>query len=136
MKRIHIISKLLLIGFLLVSCSRKMNFAASSVVPAATGHAKIKKDNNKNYIVTVSVLNLANPKNLNPSRNVYVVWLEDKSNSTKKIGQITSSSSLFSKALKGEVKATATSMPSRIFITAEDDSNVQFPGSQIVLTTR
>jgi PBP1b-binding outer membrane lipoprotein LpoB len=136
MKRIHTISKLLLLAFLLVSCSTKMNFAPSSVVPAATGHVKIKKDNNKNYIVTVSVLNLADPKNLNPSRKVYVVWLEDENNSTKNIGQITSSSSMFSKALKGEVQATATSKPGRIFITAEDDGNVQSPGSQMVLTTR
>lgn len=135
MKTIYNISKLLLLGFLLVSCARKMNFAASSVVPAATGNVKIKKDNNENYIVTVNVLNLADPKNLNPSRSVYVVWLEDDRNSTKNIGQITTSSSMFSKALKGEVKATATSQPSRVFITAEDDGNVQYPGSQMVLTT-
>jgi hypothetical protein len=136
MKAIYTVSKILLVVFLLISCARKMNFAPSSVVPAATGHAKIKKDHNKNYIVTVSILNLADPKNLNPSRKVYVVWLEDDRNSTKNIGQITTSSSMFSKALKGEVKATATSMPSRIFITAEDDGNIQYPGPQMVLTTR
>jgi hypothetical protein len=136
MKSVYIISTLIILGLLFVSCARKMNFAPSSVVPAATGHVKIKKDNNNNYIVTVNVLNLANPKNLDPSRSVYVVWLEDERNSTKNIGQITTSSSMFSKALKGEVKATATSMPSRIYITAEDDGNIQYPGSQMVLTTR
>jgi hypothetical protein len=136
MKPLHILSILLLLGSLLVSCATRMDFAPSSVVPAATGHVKIKKDNNKNYIVTVSILNLADPKNLNPSRKVYVVWLEDERNSTKNVGQITTSSSMFSKALKGEVKATATSKPSRIFITAEDDGNIQYPGSQVVLTTR
>lgn len=136
MKPVYIISTLIILGFLLVSCARKMNFAPSSVVPAATGHVKIKKDNNNNYIVTVNVLNLADPKNLDPSRKVYVVWLEDERNSTKNIGQITTSSSMFSKALKGEIKATATSMPGRIYITAEDDGNIQYPGSQVVLTTR
>lgn len=136
MKLINTFSTLVLLGFILVSCARKMNFAPSSVVPAATGSVKIKKDKNNNYIVTVNVVNLADPKNLNPSRSVYVVWLEDDRNSTKNIGQITTSSSMFSKALKGEVEATATSMPSRVFITAEDDGNVQYPGSQMVLTTR
>jgi hypothetical protein len=113
-----------------------MNFAPSTIVPGATGKAKIKKDNNKNYIVTVSILGLADPKLLNPPRKVYVVWLEDETNSTKNVGQITSSSSMFSKTLKGEVQATATHMPSKIFITAEDDGNIQYPGSQMVLTTR
>ena len=118
------------------SCARKMNFAKSPVVPAATGSVKIKNDNNNNYAVTVKTLNLAEPKDLTPSRNTYVVWMEGDNNNITNLGQINTSSGMFSKALKGELKATATTKPHRIFITAENDGSVQYPGTQMVLTTQ
>ena len=116
-------------------CSQKMHFATSPAVPAATGEVKIKKDDNNNYIITVNVVNLAESKNLTPSRNTYVVWMESDGQNVKNIGQINSSTGLLSKALKGELKAAATSKPTKIFITAEDDGNVQYPGNQLILTT-
>ena len=118
------------------SCARKMSFEKSPVVPAATGSVKIKNDNNDNYTITVKTVNLAEPKDLTPARNTYVVWMEDNSRAITSLGQIKSSSGMFSKALKGELKATATTKPERIFITAEDDGSVQYPGTQMVLTTQ
>ena len=136
MKKIIAIVTAFVIVALISSCARKMSFATSPVVPAATGNVKIKNDNNNNYTITVKTLNLAEPKNLTPARDTYVVWMESDNNNFTNLGQINTSSGLFSKALKGELKATATTKPTRIFITAEDDGTVQYPGSQMVLQTR
>lgn len=135
MKNIFAITTALFLTFLFSSCGRKLTFETSPVVPAAHGKVKIKKDNNNNYIITVNVVNLADSKNLTPPKNVYVVWMESTSNRAKNIGQINTSSGLLSSTLKGELKATATTKPNRIFITAEDDGNIQFPGTQMVLRT-
>ena len=124
----------MLITLVLASCARKMNFSYSTIVPDAKGRVKITRDNNKNYIVNVNVENLPEAKNLPVPRNTYVTWLEATGARTKNIGQINPSSSLFSKKMKGELRATATAKPYRIFITAEDDGNVQYPGPQMILS--
>jgi hypothetical protein len=71
----------------LSSCARKINFQSSSVVPAARGDVKVKKDNNNNYNIQISLSDLAEPKRLQPSRSTYVVWMETASNTTKNIGR-------------------------------------------------
>ncbi|WP_240625534.1 hypothetical protein [Spirosoma pollinicola] len=112
-----------------------MNFVTSSVVPAATGEVKVKKDKNKNYVINVTVLNLADPKKLTPAKESYLVWMESSGNSVKKLGQIDTSSGLLSKTRKGEVSATAVAEPTRVFITAENDVSLQYPAGDVVLTT-
>ena len=118
------------------SCAHKMSFERSPVVPAATGSVKIKKSDNDNYIIDVKTENLAAPDRLTPPRKVYVVWMESDRNAAKNMGMIKSETGLFSSTLKGDMKAAATVKPTGIYITAEDDGNVQYPGSQVVLRTR
>jgi hypothetical protein len=113
-----------------------MNFTNSPVVPGAEGKVKIKKDDNNNYTVAVNVVNLPDSKKLSPPKDVYVVWMETEDNSVKNIGQIQPSTGLLSKTMKAALKATATSKPTRVFITAEDNGNTQNPGMQTVLMTR
>ncbi len=136
MKKINLIAALLTMMLLVSACARKMNFANSSIVPGATGHVDVKKDRNQNYVVTVNVLNLAESKRLSPPQNVYVVWMETRDESAKKLGQITPSAGLLSKALKATLNATVITEPSRVFITAEDNIDVSYPGSQTILTTQ
>lgn len=136
MKKIISIATVLMMVVLISSCAKKMSFTTSSVVPGASGSVKIKNDKNDNYTVSVNILNLAEPKNLTPARNTYVVWMEGADNSVTNLGQISTSSSLFSKALKGELNAVATTKPTRVFITAEDDGSVQYPGMHMVLQTQ
>ena len=62
--------------------------------------------------------------------------MRTEDNNVRNIGKIESSSGIFSKALKGDLKATATSKPISVFITAENDGNVQYPGNQVVLQTK
>jgi hypothetical protein len=121
--------------FSLSSCSRKIRFATSQVVPAAEGSVKIKKDNNKNYSIDLNVIRLAEPKRLNPPRSTYVVWMETERNGTKNIGRLNTSSGLFSSTLKSSLTTTTPYKPTAFFITAEDDSNIQYPGGQVVLRT-
>jgi hypothetical protein len=136
MRRLRWMLNLLFAGLILSGCARKMQFDVSPVVPAATGNVKVKKDDNNNYMLTVKVLNLAPARNLTPSRETYVVWMESNRARVKNLGQINTSKGFLSKTLKGEMKASAISKPTRVFITAEDRADVNYPGNQVVLTTR
>ncbi len=139
MKRIFPLTNNILFGLVAIamfsSCAKKIMFGNSAVVPAAVGSVKIKSDNNKNQTIEVSVNNLAPANKLTPPKNTYVVWMVTKSNDTKNIGQLNSSSSMLSSALKAKLKTVTSFEPSSFFITAEDDGNVQYPASAVVLTT-
>lgn len=120
---------------LLPGCSRKLTFNNSSVVPAAMGYVKMKSDKNNNHTIDVSVTNLAPADKLTPAKKTYVVWMVTEDNGTKNIGQINTSGSLLSKTLKGSLQTVTSFKPVSIFITAEDDATVQYPGTTIVLNT-
>ena len=124
-----------LILFYFSSCARKINFQSSSVVPAARGDVKVKKDNNNNYSIQISLSDLAEPKRLQPSKNTYVVWMETANNATKNIGQINSSTGFLSGKLKASFETVSSTKPTKIFLTAEDDASIQYPGSQVILST-
>ena len=128
-----ILTVLMLLNF--SSCAKKINFQSSSVVPAARGDVKVKKDNNNNYGIHISLNNLAEPKRLQPSKTMYVVWMETADNVTKNIGQINSSTGFLSNKLKASFETVSSTKPTKIFLTAEDDAGIQYPGTQMVLTT-
>ena len=120
--------------FLFESCAKKVAFQASSIVPGAGGTVKVKKDNNNNYTIQVDLSDLAEPGKLEPAMKAYVIWMETDQEPVKNIGQINSSSSLLSKRLKASFETVSSIKPTRIFITAEDDGTVQYPGTQILTT--
>lgn len=124
-----------LLLFYFSSCAKKINFQTSSVAPAARGTVKVKQDNNKNYDIHISLSNLTEPQRLQPSKSTYVVWMETDNNVTKNIGQIHSSTSLLSRKLKASFETVSATKPRKIYLTAEDDASVQYPGNQVVLTT-
>src|SRR5690349_19820557 len=121
--------------FFFSSCARKIGFQTSSVVPAARGDVKVKKDNNNNYSIQVTLNNLAEPKRLEPSKSTYVVWMETSDNVTKNIGQINSSTGFLSNKLKAFFETVSSTKPTKIFLTAEDDAGIQYPGTQVIITT-
>ena len=135
MRNNAIIIPLCLVVFLFGACAKKFSFSNSPIVPGAKGKVAVKKDRNNNYDLQVSTVNLTPPKNLTPARAVYVVWMEGEDNNIKKLGQLKPSTAFLSKSFKGELRATTTSKPKRIFITAEDDGNSEFPSSSLVMTT-
>ncbi len=125
----------MLVMFSCTSCSTKAAFLTSSVVPAARGDVKVTRDNNKNYVIQMDIVNLAEPERLQPPKKLYVVWMVTDQKLTKNIGQIESSSGAFSNKLKADFKTSSAFKPVKIFITAEDDANVQYSSSTIVLAT-
>ncbi|WP_420150641.1 hypothetical protein [Spirosoma sp.] len=132
MKAIYSIAITLLINAALSACTPKMTFTNSTIVPSATGNVTVKKDKNKNYVINVSVQNLADPQKLNPAKSTYLVWTESKNDPVQKLGKISPSG----KALQGSLRATTTSEPTDVFITAEDNVDLQYPDGRIVLTTK
>lgn len=115
------------------SCAKKITFPTSMVVPAANGYIKIKSTKN-NYSIDLVLRNLAKAKNLMPPRETYIVWAETN-DGIKKLGEMNSSGRLFSKSLKATLGATLAHKPKKVFITAEDDRDVLYPGMQVVLQT-
>lgn len=117
------------------SCTTKMAFLTSSVVPAAQGTVKVKTDSNKNHNIQIDIFNLAEPARLQPPKQMYIVWMLTDQDITKNIGQIKTSSGALSKGLKATFQTVTSFKPIKIFITAEDDPNVQIPGWEVVLST-
>ena len=128
--------KHLLIGLamadMVIACTPKMSFVASTIVPAASGNIDVKKDKNKNYLTHVSVTNLADPQKLTPARRTYLVWMESDQAIVRKLGQLMPSG----KTLDGELTTTSVAKPDEIFITAEDNADIRNPEGQIILTTK
>ena len=132
MKSILSVAIAFCLAFSFVSCgTSKMVFENSSIVPAATGEVKVKKDKNENYAIDLTVKNLAPSQKLTPSKELYLVWMEDGKNPVKKLGRIDPSSSL-----KANLTALATIEPTKLFITAEDNAEVTYPTGEVVLTTK
>lgn len=128
-----VVSSILVLSF--SSCSQKANFLISNVVPAAKGSVTVSKTKNDNYEVSVQLTDLADPGRLQPAKSLYVVWMETGNNPTQNIGQIKTSSGFLSKNMKSSFKTTSSSRPTKIYITAEDDSSIQYPHGVVVLTT-
>ncbi len=123
-----ILVSLMILSF--TSCATKMVFSNSPIVPGARGTVKVKSDKNKNYTIQIEISYLAEIEKLQPPKHTYVVWSVTKHELAKNLGRITSS-----KNLKASFKTVSSIKPTKIFITAEDDGNVQYPGSMVVLST-
>ena len=125
-----VLSSILLI-FNLVGCAKKIPFQTSVQVPAARGNVTYSKDKNNNYVIKLEISYLAEPNRLQPPKAAYVVWLEsDQSSNPINLGQIVGTSKL-----KIKFETVSSSKPKRIFITAEDDPTIHYPGSYLVLET-
>lgn len=116
--------------FSFISCSTKAVFLVSSVVPAAEGYVKVKKDNNNNYVIQMQISNLAGVERLQPARQTYVVWMVTDQGITKNIGRVTSSNNL-----NVSFETVSSFKPNQIFITAEDNESAQYPVGQVVIST-
>jgi len=115
--------------------AKKVDFLSSSIVPAARGYVKVKRDINENYLIQAKISNLAEVNRLQPSKQTYVVWMITDREITVSIGQIISSTTFLSTKLKASFKKVSASKPIKIFITAEEDAITQTPNEQVILTT-
>lgn len=117
------------------SCTLNTSFLDSSVVPAAEGNVKVKRDKNLNYNIQVSVMGLADVERLQTSKHNYVVWMITDEGRTENLGQLNSSKGMFSKKMKASLETSSSYKPAKIFITAENSTDAQHPGQEMVLTT-
>lgn len=131
---LKVFSLAMLISF--SSCSKKIAFLNSAIVPAARGYVEINSDKNKNNVIEIHLTDLAEVERLEPARQTYVVWIITNQNMIRNLGQIKSSSSMMSKQLKASFQTVTSFKPTKVFITAEDDANTQYAGKQIVLSTK
>jgi hypothetical protein len=134
-KKIFISALTTVAVFLFTSCSRKASFLISPVEPAARGTVKVKKDKNNNYLIKVYISGLAEVNRLQPAKQTYVVWMISDNDVTINLGQIKSATGMFTQDLKASFETVSAAKPIKIFITAEDDANVQVSGTQVVLST-
>jgi len=125
---IGILTTMMIVSF--TSCARKLVFLKSSVTPAAEGYVKVKTDKNNNYVIQINLSNLAEIDRLQPPKKTYVIWILTDQESTQNIGRITSSNKL-----NATFETVSSYKPIKVFITAEEDADAQYPGETIVLTT-
>lgn len=127
-----------IIGVIIVfmsACATKSTFQTSSLVPAARGYIKVKRDRNNNYIIRIYLSNLAEVERLENGSNVYVVWMETAEGEVKNIGRIISDTKMFSTKLLAYSYTVSAAKPTRVFITSENDGDARAPTSEVVLTT-
>ncbi len=132
MNYVRLVIAPLLLALLVGACTPSMNFLASSVVPAATGKVQVKRDKNDNYVIRISVQNLAPADRLSPPQSTYIAWMESDRNSIKKLGLLEPRS----KNLVASLVTSAVAAPNRVFVTAESSPDVQYPGVNEVLATQ
>jgi hypothetical protein len=142
MKKLNYQTKSILLGILVIgmvlpftACAKKIRFLPSSVVPAAKGYVKVKTDNNNNYVIKIDISDLADVERLQTSKASYVVWMETDQERIENLGQLNSSSGFLSKQMKASLETVSSYTPIKIFVTAEEFVNAQYPGEQIILTT-
>lgn len=132
--RFSVVAFLLLFVLLVSSCARKAYFTSSTVAPQAEGKVKVKKDGNDNYRISMNIKNIPQSNELTPPRSTYVVWMQS-SNGTKNLGQLKTSTGLFSSTRKASLETISPYRPVRVFITAEDIPDVPYPGAQLIIST-
>lgn len=128
--QIFTITLFVLVAFWFTSCSKKTFFLQSSVLPAATGYVEISKDKSENYIIKIDLKNFAGADRLEEANLTYVVWMVTARESAVNIGRISTNNSL-----NASFETLSSFRPVKIFITAEEQENVRYPGSMVILTT-
>lgn len=125
-------------GFLIVvallaiwpmSSGKKYQMTADASVPAASGEIAVQTDkSNGNMKVDIKVDHLAQPANLTPPENAYVVWIRPSGEEAHKQGSLG-----VDKDLKGELRVITNSKNFDVFITAEQSGSVTTPSGVQIL---
>jgi hypothetical protein len=90
--------------------------------PAARGTVSVKTGKNGNTALDIKARSLAPPSGLNPSENVYVVWVQPPGQDAKNLGALTVDGNE-----NAELKTKTPYKSFKVFITAEAEVLVQKP---------
>jgi len=118
------------------SCSTKITFPVSNVVPAAEPDASVKKSKEGDYVVQLDVNNLALPERLSPPKKHYLVWVDTENQGVKKLGEISNNSGIFRNRGRASFEESTLFKPTLIMVTAENDLEIDYPGGHVVLKSR
>lgn len=116
---------------LLAGCVKRVPLTAATTVPAAQATADLTHDHNGNTVVELKVKHLAEPQNLSPPAQVYVVWFQPPGQAPIKEGQLEVNHNL-----KAKFRAPTTFKTFTILVTAENSANVAQPTGQEVLRSQ
>jgi hypothetical protein len=111
------------------SSGKNFQMTSNPSVPAASGtvHAQWDK-NNRDTKLDIKVDNLAQPSNLSPPANTYVVWVRPNDGHAMREGALG-----VNKNLDGELHVVTVSKDFEVFITPEQSRTVTTPSSMEVL---
>ncbi|HEX8711858.1 MAG TPA: hypothetical protein VF730_08295 [Terracidiphilus sp.] len=97
--------------------------------PAAHGTVAVKTTKNGNTKVDISTDALAQPSALTPQENTYVVWFQPEGKSPRDVGSLR-----VDNHLRGKLETTVPYRRFKVFITAEQQRNIDSPHGPQVLT--
>lgn len=130
----HLISKYffsLLVGVLFISVSyAQEDFQKSMVVPIAYGELEVEEIDRDEFHINLEVENLTEPENIEYDKRYYVVWSEDRKD-TSKIGLL----HYDGEAMRGALttQTTLEDDPEYILISAESSPDVNEISELVVL---
>lgn len=125
-----ILAVALMIAVGLTGCAKKTAIDISSTVPAAEAELKTSQDNNGNTVVDLKVKHLAPPQNLQPTRSMYVAWVETPDGKMVNAGRLTLNDNL-----EGAVRVVTPYPRFRVIVSAENDPLAAGPSYHRVLET-
>lgn len=127
-RKLTLYAGLLVFGLICTAVASDVRMVADPSVPAASGKAKIDKDNNGNLRLKVEVEHLAKPGALTPVKQNYVVWIQPRGKDPQNEGILRVGGNL-----KGDFEATVPRQDFEVFITAEDNATAQTPSGPKLL---
>lgn len=108
---------------------QKVQMMSGTLTPAAQGTITIRKGKNDNTAVNINTQNLAKPSSLTPAENVYVVWIQPPGQDAQNHGMLR-----VNKNLAGDLETETPYKRFKIFITAEQNAQIQMPQGPTVLS--
>jgi hypothetical protein len=121
---------LLLLAFVWpFSGGKDVQMMAGKSNPAARGTIHLHVGDNGNTELDLKADSLASPSALNPPKNSYVVWIQSPGEAPQNHGQIT-----IDNDQKAELKTATPYKRFKIFVTAEDQPQMQTPEGPTVLS--
>ena len=105
-----------------------VTLVGSSLVPAAAGRITYEHDRNGNVKLDVKTKHLAEPEQLTPAKNSYVVWIRSNDGQTQNAGVLK-----VNKNLEGNFTTTTPVKAFDVLITAEDSPSVSQPSGPEIM---
>jgi hypothetical protein len=92
----------------------------------------VNKTSEDEYRVRLEVSGMALPERLTPAKKHYVVWIETEGQGTRNIGELRNNRGMMANRSRASFESTTRFKPTQIFVTAENSTNLQWPGDHVI----